>query len=727
MKRFLSLLMSVVVLCVSLSAFSFSSYGATSYETQLKNAGFPDSYVSSLVTLHKKYPNWQFEPFKTGLKWSDAVAGERSYHSKQLIQKQSSLNIGYYCPCEKCYKNGAYVIQEGSSWVSASEPTVKYYLDPRNWLDEKNIFQFESTAYYDNQNITGIESIISSTWMKDAYITYKDAKGVTQTYKNEKGNKVKYSTAILDAAKNSKMSAYYLASKIVQEVGGAKNTAGGASGTYKGYEGIYNYYNIRANTGVADGLEWASVSSYETSKNCNLRSKPTTSSQSYIVVPSNTAVEVVSKTEKQADGYVWYNVNVTVSDKKYTGYIRSDLITPPTYNRPWTNPYLTIYNGATYIAKGYSTYQFTGYLQKFNVNKNSSNLYNHEYMANVQAASAEGRKTYTSYSSSGTLSSAKVFYIPVFDNMPTKASPAPTENMVTFPTTTKPSSTTTTKPSSTTNQKTYSDVTGIKLTDCTDVNLTYTWNKVDGASQYYLFITNVERGTHFSKVVTTNSATINNLTIANQYSVKIKAGDGKYWGEFSPEVTHKTLPEKASGLKISDVRATTATLNWTKKNNADGYIIYKRKNGNYIKYMVVKGGNVTTAKVTGLYGGNEYRFKIAAYVNDEMAGEQSGYVTAKTKPQQVTGLTLTPTKSTIKATWKKVSGLADGYQISFARDKAFNDKIATKKLTGQKNLTYTGKNFTKGKSYYVRVRAYKKIGTKTYYGTWSLVKKATCK
>ncbi|MCD7796287.1 MAG: hypothetical protein LUG95_01290 [Clostridiales bacterium] len=52
-----------------------------------------------------------------------------------------------YCSCSSCYVNSSYAVQEGSSWVSASETAVKYYMDPRNWLDEKHIFQFESTSY----------------------------------------------------------------------------------------------------------------------------------------------------------------------------------------------------------------------------------------------------------------------------------------------------------------------------------------------------------------------------------------------------------------------------------------------------------------------------------------------------------------------------------------------------------------------------------------------------
>lgn len=707
LKKAMSIIIAIVILICSLSAFSLSANAATSYANQLRNKGFSDSYVTKLVELHKKYPNWRFEPFKTNLNWVDAVAGERSYHSKQIVQKSSSFNSGYYCNCESCIKYA------NSYERPASATAVKYYMDPRNWLDEKYIFQFESNEYNSNQTIAGIESIISTTWMSNAYITYKDSKGVTQTYLNSKGNKVKYSSAIMQAARNSKLSAYYLASKIVQEVGGARNTAGGVCGTYSGYEGIYNYYNIGAYTGARDGLKWASNGDYKTNTTSNLRAKPTTSSSVVVKVNSGTILQYESSTAKQADGYVWYKVKVKVNSKTYEGYIRSDLVTIPTYNRPWTNPYLSIYNGAQYIANNFK-YQFTGYLQKFNVNSASGSLYSHEYMTTVHAAANESYITYRAYSNANVLKDEKVFYIPVYKNMTKSACPAPTpsdnDNQTSQPAP---------EPVSTA-------VTGLKITGRTIDTLSYSWNKVDGATQYYVHITNNTRGTVFSKTVETNSATLKNLSTANQYTVKVKAYK-KSWGDYSTSLTNKTRPDKGTGLKVVATFPTKVDLSWSKIYNADGYIIYKQNSdGKFKRYKVVKGGNTTSTRVKGLAGGNKYRFKVAAYVDNEKAGKWSGYVTARTNPRQVTGVKLYPTASTIKVNWSKVEGSADGYLVSFARDESFKDEIATRTVVGQSSLTYTGKNLTKGRSYYVRVRSYKTIDKKIYYGKWSSVKKATC-
>ena len=86
MKKILSLIMSFVMLISGISAFSSVTYAA-SYSQELKDKGFSDSYVTALTSLHEKYPNWNFVPFVTGLDWNTAVAGERSKHSNQVIQK----------------------------------------------------------------------------------------------------------------------------------------------------------------------------------------------------------------------------------------------------------------------------------------------------------------------------------------------------------------------------------------------------------------------------------------------------------------------------------------------------------------------------------------------------------------------------------------------------------------------------------------------------------------
>ena len=112
-KKVLSFFLSIIMILCSLGPIGMTA-SAQTYRNSLKKKGFPDSYISYLVNLHKKYPNWTFEPFKTGLNWQTAINGERSSHSKQQIRKSSSRSTDYYCTCSKCYKNGRYTYHSGS-------------------------------------------------------------------------------------------------------------------------------------------------------------------------------------------------------------------------------------------------------------------------------------------------------------------------------------------------------------------------------------------------------------------------------------------------------------------------------------------------------------------------------------------------------------------------------------------------------------------------------------
>ena len=401
MKKTICFILSVIM---CLSVLPMTAF-ADDYESQLRQAGFTSKYIPALKVLHEKYPNWQFEAVQINLSLDDAVSQERKSHKQQLIQNISQNNgKGYYCDCSKCYVNGKYVVQEGKTWVSASETAVRYYMNPVNFLDDRYIYQFETTDYEDYQTATGVEEILKSTWMHNSYI-------------DGYSPRTKYSAAIMTAAQESGVSAYYLAAKIVQEVGGSVPTATGASGKNSTYPGIYNYYNIGAETGGLDGLKWASqkppANNIVNTDNARLRDKPTTSGSSTVTrLPYGTAVTILDTVKGTHDGFMWYYVSVN----GYKGYIRSDLV-GNIYNRPWTNPYSSIVNGAKWIANNFTETQNTGYFQKFNVHPASADRFSHEYMANVQAAASESGLKYKAYSNGDVLSQPMKFIIPVYTNI----------------------------------------------------------------------------------------------------------------------------------------------------------------------------------------------------------------------------------------------------------------------------------------------------------------------
>ncbi len=91
---------------------------------------------------------------------------------------------------------------------------------------------------------------------------------------------------------------------------------------------------------------------------------------------------------------------------------------------PWTNRYKSIVGGSYFLGSSYiHRGQDTVYLQKFNVTPVST--YFHQYMTNVEAPWAEGRKIALAYSSMD--DAPIVFSIPVYLNMPNSPAPRPTK------------------------------------------------------------------------------------------------------------------------------------------------------------------------------------------------------------------------------------------------------------------------------------------------------------
>lgn len=722
MKRILSLALSLIMtvnVCAVTIGSTITAYGATDYATQLKNKGFPESYINDLVSLHKKYPNWIFTPLKTNLDWKTAVNGERSRHKNQLIEKNSSNSTDMYCSCSNCYKNGAYVIQEASNWVSASQKAVEYYMDPRNWLNEKGIFQFESTEYDGTQTRAGVESILSGTWMADSLIRYKTTEGNTVTYTHSNyPNGIKYSDAILRVASESGMSAYYLASKIRQENGGATASATAVNGTSSPFQGIYNYYNIGANTGAKDGLAWAAgylqsnkkttlYSTYDSEKKVAGGTKttlPTKQYMTYIGKYGNYYKVRLYNESPYKEGAIGY---VLISDLR-TKYFN--------HGRPWINPYRSIYYGAKYIYDKFST-QTSGYLQKFNVNPASNELFGHEYMANVAAASAESTTTYYAYKNANILPITKTFVIPVFNNMPTNSSGSTTTN--------------TTNPN-------FVDKVGLKTTVIpSPTQIRVYWGKVKNATGYQI---TWARDSSFKNIITTTnvsggsttSYTGNNFTKGNTYYIRVRAlkktTSKTYYGAWSGTRAVKySAVTTPSSLTSSGTTSTSVTAKWTKVSGVTGYQLMVYKNGAWQQAAWIS-TNTNTYKVSSLASGTQHSFKVRAFVEKNGVRNYSGWRSGKQYTKSGTpSISLSCPKSTqIKVSWPKVSGGVSGYQISWSRNKDFSSIIATTNLS-YKSTSYTGKNFTKGNTYYIRVRSYLTINNKKYYGAWSTAKSIKCK
>ena len=195
------------------------------YANTLRSKGFPESYVEKLTKMHAIHPKWNFEVSKTNVSLTDAVNGEYSPVYKNLI---STTNKNQLSTDSAAYSNGNY-IQFEPGWYAPSKDTLKYYMDPRNFLDDNSIFMFEQLSYNPNVTESDVQAMLNGTFMAGSFVY----NGQTYTY----------AKAFMEAGKATNVNPVHLAARVIQEQG-----TNGSATTNMNYNGqtYHNYFNFNA-------------------------------------------------------------------------------------------------------------------------------------------------------------------------------------------------------------------------------------------------------------------------------------------------------------------------------------------------------------------------------------------------------------------------------------------------------------------------------------------------
>lgn len=220
----------------------------------LRDAGFPESYIANLSALHAKYPNWTFLPVHTGLKWSDVLKAE-SKAAVNMVQTIADDAKKSVASSEYNWYANTWTIRDGSGWVTAHPDYIAYCMDPRNFLTETSIFQYESLSYSSAHNVAGVQAVINNTFMAN------DAP-------EPDGTMLNYANAFMSIGQLTNVSPYHLASRVAQEQGGGTSPL--ISGTYGDYKGYFNYFNINA-AGTPESVLYANGLSYAKKQGWNSR------------------------------------------------------------------------------------------------------------------------------------------------------------------------------------------------------------------------------------------------------------------------------------------------------------------------------------------------------------------------------------------------------------------------------------------------------------------------
>ncbi len=225
-------------------------------------------------------------------------------------------------------------------------------------------------------------------------------------------------------------------------------------------------------------------------------------------------------------------------------------------------------------------------------------------------------------------------------------------------------------------------------------------------------------------------------SIASDVYARVKVG-GK---------TTITLP-KVDGYKLSSYKYTvtgTSTAMATKKVKYTATLFAKTTSSSY-----TYNGKKKKPKVDIYFGSKRIakslkksnsKFKLTYktgkkvgtyYVKVKGKGKYKAYklkATFTIKPKKATVTKLTAGKGQVTAKWKKIKTQNSGYQLLCSTKKSFTT-TTTKKLSIKSKTKTSGtiKDLKSNTTYYVKVRTYKVVKGKTYYGSWSKIKSVKAK
>lgn len=229
------------------------SYGATYTYTKNSNNLPSDfeqkypGYIALVQALVVSHPNWTFKLYETGLTWEATINSEYQNHTDSIKNVVPS-NYSNEWICSICGREE----QDTGRWYCASRQAIEHVMDPRNSLNDANLFQ---------------------------YLQLSNDKSITKDQVAQMASKISYlnNQSIIDAIyevandPDYNINPFYIIGKILQEQGSGASALCSGQG-YKGqYVGYYNLFNVGASgkgeeAVILNGLAYAKSQGWDTPK-----------------------------------------------------------------------------------------------------------------------------------------------------------------------------------------------------------------------------------------------------------------------------------------------------------------------------------------------------------------------------------------------------------------------------------------------------------------------------
>ena len=180
-----------------------------------------------------------------------------------------------------------------------------------------------------------------------------------------------------------------------------------------------------------------------------------------------------------------------------------------------------------------------------------------------------------------------------------------------------------------------------------------------------------------------------------------------------------TAPKAPTGIKAAGAGYNKVKISWGKVSGASGYSVYQY-NSSSKKYTLIANTTASSYTKSGLNCGAFYRFRVAAYKvssDKKVYGAYSRVVSAKPILPAPKSVKAKAGKKSARVSWAKTAG-ASGYKVYRATKKKGKYK-AVKTIKNGRTVKFTNKKLKKGRKYFYKVKAYRNVGKKKVYSSFT--------
>ncbi|MBR2654499.1 MAG: fibronectin type III domain-containing protein, partial [Lachnospiraceae bacterium] len=198
-------------------------------------------------------------------------------------------------------------------------------------------------------------------------------------------------------------------------------------------------------------------------------------------------------------------------------------------------------------------------------------------------------------------------------------------------------------------------------------------------------------------------------------SITVTFGSTANYNAASKTIKIKIVPAATSSITAANL-ATGIRLTWKKVTGATGYLVYRGST----KIATIKSNStVTYTDAKANTNGTKYTYKIIPTASTGNGTAKSLVTYRITRPAISSAVNSAAGKATVK--WSR-NTRGTGYQIHYCMDKTFKTNNNSVSINSASTISKVIGNLQKGKTYYLRIRTYKTVGSKKYFSAWSVVK-----